>query len=211
MTEPEVLKLVAVMTAALPREWSFLTKDQQKATERIYVRMFADLPYPAANAAVEALLATSTKMPTIAEVREATLSVMRGDVRAGGDAWGDVRKLAVYRNVGDVSDVDPIVLHVCKAMGWIAHRTIVRGGADVLQWHVALGENEAADRARFIELYDHHAHAQRREHNVSQLPAAQRYRALEAAQHTTDATRAVSGEQHRIDCARLLPQETETK
>lgn len=200
MTEPEVRKLLAVMTAALPREWSFLTREQQASTESIYVRMLADLPYPAANAAVEALLATATKMPTIAEVRAATLRVMHGDARPGGDAWGEIRRLTSYRDEDVIAGIDLLALYVCDRMGWIRRRVLSRGGADVRQWCVSLGENEAADRARFIELYEQLADKQRHEANVSQLPAAQRYRALQAAQNPQIADGA-----QRFDFARLLP------
>lgn len=205
MTEPEALKLIAVMTAALPREWSFQTPDQRKTTVGIYTRMLADLPYVAANAAVESLLATATRMPAIAEVREATLRMMHGAVRPGGDAWGEARALAAYRNVGDVSGVDVLVLRVCTAMGWIKRRTLTRNGEDIEQFHVALGDNESADRARFIELYDQYAREQRREQNVSQLPAAQRYRALQAAQDQRELAQPKAEGPTRVDFAQLIP------
>lgn len=206
MTEREALKLIAVMTAALPREWSFLTPDQRKDTTGIYTRMLADLPYAAANAAVESLLATATRMPTIAEVRESTLRALHGSVRAGGDAWGDVRKLAAYRNVGDISGVDALVLRACERMGWIRQRTLLRGGAEIQQWHVETGEHEPSDRAQFIALYDKLASEERREQNVYQLPAAQRFRALQAANEQQQLSGATADGPRRVDFARLLPE-----
>lgn len=200
MTEREVRSLLVRMTAALPREWSFLTKEQQQATEAIYVRMLSDLPHPAACSAVEALLATAPKMPVIAEVRAATLRAMHGAVRPGGDAWGEVVKASSYRDESDVSGVDQLALYVCERMGWVKRREITKRGADVKQWCVVRDvRNESADRARFIELYEHLAAAQRHEVNVSQLPAAQRYRALQSAQNPQ------IGEATRADFARLLP------
>ncbi|HEX3865624.1 MAG TPA: hypothetical protein VHV78_02690, partial [Gemmatimonadaceae bacterium] len=181
MTELEALKLVAVLTTALPRDWSFLTPSQRKDTGAIYVRMLADLPYPAANAAVESLLASATHMPTIAEVRAATLRATHGDARPGGDAWGDVLRLTSYRDDADITGIDQLALYVCERMGWVKRRVMSRRGADVKQWCVARGDNESADRARFIELYEQLASKRRHEANVSQLPAAQRYRALQAA------------------------------
>jgi hypothetical protein len=199
MTEVEALKLVAVMTTALPRDWSFLTPAQRKETGAIYVRMLADLPYPAANAAVESLLATATRMPTIAEVRIATLRAMHGDVRPGGDAWGDVLRARAYSLRSDFLSGDLIALRVCDRMGWVKRRTLLRAGQEIEQWCVAMGESEPSDRARFIELYEQFACTARHETNVSQLPAAQRYRALQAAQNPqiTEPT--------RVDFARLLP------
>ncbi len=207
MNEREALKLIAVMTAALPREWSFLSPEQRKETSGVYVRMLADLSYAAANAAVEALLASATKMPTIAEIREATLRAMHGSVRPGGDAWGDVRKLGTYRNVGDLSGVDVLVLRVCERMGWIKHRTLTRGGVDVEQWHVELGEHEPSDRKQFVDLYEKLASERRHEQNVSQLPAAQRFKALQAAEQR-QLTQRGQGEPARVDFAQLIPGET---
>lgn len=220
MTDAEARKLIAVMTAALPREWSFLSAEQQQATRDVYSRMLADLPYPAANAAVESLLATATRMPTIADVRAATLTTIAGHVRPGGDAWGDVRALATYRDDGNTAGIDPTALKVCERYGWIAKRTLTRGGKDIQQWCVTTGENEAADRARFIELYDQLARVARHEQNVSQLPAAQRYRALQASNNaalpaapdgnTLGETNARSEQNGpaRVDFNRFIPERT---
>lgn len=221
MTEPEAYKLIACMTAALPREWSFLTREQQKATERIYARMLSDLRYPAANAAVESLLATATKMPTIAEVRSATMTVMGGAARPGGDAWGDAIAMSSYRDETNTAGIDPIALKVCERMGWIRKRELFRGGKDVEQWCIAIPlDNEAADRARFIELYDQLTRAARHEQNVSQLPAAQRYRALQASNNAAlpaapegdtlgeENTRSERNGPARVDFNRFLPART---
>lgn len=199
MTEPEVRKLISTMTAALPREWSFLTREQQKATEAVYVRMLADLSWDAARAAVESLLATATRMPTIAEVRTATMRTIHGDVRPGGDAWGEILKLTSYRDEADIAGIDQLALYACERMGWVKRRVLSRRGADVKQWCVARGDNESADRARFIELYEDLAGKRRHQANVSQLPAAQRFRALQAAENPQLAEGA-----RRVDATRLL-------
>lgn len=189
MTEAQVRDLIVKMTAALPRDWSFLTKEQQGATEAIYVRMLTDLPWFAARAAVESLLSTAKNMPTIAEVRAATLNAMHGNVRAGGDGWGDVRKaISRYGMNRSPEFIDPVVERVVRALGWR---------------ELCQSENDVSDRARFIELYDRFARDQRHEANVSQLPAAQRLRAIQAAQ-----PQIASGAQ-RVDAMRLLTQITD--
>lgn len=179
MTPVECTRLIVGMTTALPREWSFLTAGQQKATTALYCRLLADLPFEAACAAVERLLATAEKMPTIAAIRAATMSALHGGLRPGGEAWGDVRKLRAYRDRSDVAGIDPLVLRICDLYGWVQTRTLSRGGVDVEQWNVAPGDNETADRARFIELYDQLARTERTERNTSQLPAARAFRALQ--------------------------------
>jgi len=164
MTKPEVAKLLAVIMAAFP--FSKLSD----ASSVIYERMLADLDYPAANAAVERLLATARMPPTIAEIRDATLTMQTGEVRPGGDAWGEV--LAAIGRFGrgrvpgtDFRFKDPVTARCVTALGW-------RELCD--------SEMVTADRARFIELYDRLAAMVRRSQLSDHLPAAQRFRALQA-------------------------------
>jgi hypothetical protein len=102
------------------------------------------------------IVCTSKWLPSVAEFRAALGEVHHGARRTGAEAWGDVRRLFSYRERAAMADVDPVVLEVCTAQGWIHWRTMWRNGEDIEQWHVAMGEdaNPAADRARFIELYD---------------------------------------------------------
>lgn len=166
MTEREVAKLVAILIAAFPA--SKITVE----SSAIYERMLADLDYPAANAAVERLLATSKWLPTVAEIREATLTLYAGEVRPGGEAWGSVLKAigryGYMRTPGkDFTFDDPVTAECVAAMSW-------RELCD--------SENQVADRARFVELYDQLAVQSRRKQLSEGLPAMQRFRALQAAQ-----------------------------
>ncbi len=52
---------------------------------------------------------------------------------------------------------------------------------ELMQWSkLCSSENEVADRARFVELYDKLAVQDRRKQLSESLPAMQRYRAIEA-------------------------------
>lgn len=169
MTKTESAKLVAVMLAAFPHGKS------TPQTSEVYERMLADLDYPTANAAVERLLATSRFMPSIAEIREACMDLMHGDRRAGGEAWGEclkaISRWGIYRAPDkDFAFQDPIVSRCVAALGWV---------------NLCNSENQAADRARFIELYDKLAIGTRKDQNVNALPAAQRLGALKAANDET--------------------------
>jgi hypothetical protein len=109
-------------------------------TAGVYETMLLDLPFAACQQAVARLICTSKWLPTVAEIRAAATDVERGPVRSGGEAYGDV--LAEIRRTGSYglpSFVDPLVAECVRLMGW-------RG--------LCLGTNEAADRARFVELYD---------------------------------------------------------
>lgn len=164
MSPLEIKKLVAVLVAAYPA--SKVTPE----SVGIYERMLADLDYPAANAAVEQLLATSKWLPTVAEIRERVASLAIGGVRAGGEGWGDVLKAIGRYGRNRVPGVDfefadPVVLACVRAFGW-------RELCD--------SENPQADRARFVELYDKLASQRRTSELTAGLPATQRYRALSA-------------------------------
>ncbi len=155
MTEKEISKLVAVIAAAYPAARG------DAGTVAIYQRMLADLDFVAARAAVERLLATSKWLPTIAEIREATLAVTAGEARPGGAAWGDVkaaiRRYGYDRRPGvDFYFADPVVLEAVRALGW---------------FELCSSENEVSDRARFIDLYDRLAVDARARQLAGGLPA----------------------------------------
>jgi hypothetical protein len=163
MNTLEAKKLVAVLVAAFP------TGKITAETVGVYERMLGDLDYGAANAAIERLLATSKWLPTVAEIREAGLTLNRGEMRPGGDAWGEVlRAISRYgymRTPGiDFEFTDPIVAECVRALTW-------RELCD--------SENQVADRARFVELYDRLAATRRRSELSESLPAMQRFRALQ--------------------------------
>lgn len=182
MNTLEAKKLIAVLIAAFPGKAT-------DATVQIYERMLGDLEYVAANAAVERLLATAKFLPTIAEIREATLTVHAGEIRPGAEAWGEVlRAIARYgrnRTPGDDFQFsDPVTAECVAALKW-------RELCD--------SENQVADRARFVELYDKLAAQNRRAQLSESLPALQRFRALQAQQHE----RLIEGEAKPI--GKLLP------
>ena len=146
MTRVEVAKLVAVLIAAFP--YAKITP----STSSAYEDMLADLDYARTNAAVKRILASAKFLPTIAEIREAVLEADRGPRRPGGDAWGEVlaavHKFGVHRTP---AFRDPLVAHCVRQLGWE---------------EICNSENQAADRARFVELYDRHALTERREQQV---------------------------------------------
>lgn len=157
MTQVETAKLVAVLLAAFP------AAKVTGGTSQVYEKMLADLDYVAANAAVERLIATARFMPTVAEIRDAAMTLTTGEKRPGGDAWGDVLK--AVRRFGRYRDPvfdDPLVARCVAALGWV---------------EICDSENQQADRARFIQLYDELAVSDRKDRVAGQLPAQRAYRA----------------------------------
>lgn len=165
MTELQGKKLVASLIAAYP------TSKITDESAAVYARMLLDLDYEAASAAVARLVAVSKFPPSIAEIREATLTLNVGEQRPGGEAWGEVLKAigryGYMRTPGvDFQFSDPVIGECVAALKW-------RELCD--------SENQEADRARFIELYDKLAGQHRRKQLSEGLPAMQRFRALQAA------------------------------
>jgi hypothetical protein len=137
----ETAKLVAMLTAAFPGA------KLSEATCQVYESMLLDLSFEAAQQAVARLICTSKWLPTVAELRQTAADIERGPVRRGAEAYADV--IAEIRRTGQYGVprfTDPIVTECVTLMTW-------RG--------LCLGDNEAADRARFIELYDSLAARQR--------------------------------------------------
>src|SRR5690349_9625631 len=134
MRRSEAAQIVAMLVAA------YRDKSVTEATVEVYETMLSDLDFEACKAAVTRVIATSKWFPTVAEIRHAAASERLGAVRAGGEAYGDV--VSAIRSVGSYRPAptfdDPVVNECVRIMTW-------RG--------LCLGDNEAADRARFIELY----------------------------------------------------------
>lgn len=135
MTRVEAAKLVAMLLQAYP------SAQFGPASSALYERMLADLDAGVCGAAVERLIGTSKWLPTIAEIRAMAADLRHGARRLGVEAYGDVveatRRVGSYRPPPEFAD--PLVAECVKLLGW---RNLCRG------------ENEASDRARFIELYD---------------------------------------------------------
>lgn len=154
MTRGEAAKLVAIVMGAYPSQAVKLGEDIAEAMVSSYAVLLDDIPYATAQAALRALSQIERFMPSVADIRAACIELTKGPRRHGVDAWGDVIAMRSYRDVSAIRCFDQIALHVCREFGWLQLRTLWRGEDEVEQWHVSHSENESADRARFIELYD---------------------------------------------------------
>lgn len=170
MTEIEANKVFAVLCALFPSAKVEPCEKRGGGTRGAYARMLADLEYTPACAAVERVAATHTYptvLPAIAEIRAAYAELTRGDVRAGGDAWGDVitaiRRFGVHRRP---RFDDPLVADAVRSLGWE---------------NLCNSENAVADRSQFVALYDKLAAVARRDEVTSSLPAAKRLREAQSA------------------------------
>lgn len=168
MTRDETARLVAVMLAAVPNH----RVDARSVPDMInaYADLLGDLTYEQCNTALRVLLQTRTWLPSVADVRATALELKRGPVRAGGDAWGGVLRAIQYEGINrepgtDFVFSDPATARCVEAFGWR---------------NLCNSENQVADRARFVELYDKFATQAQREAQSPVLAAAAENRELAA-------------------------------
>lgn len=166
MNRTEAARIVAVIVTACPSQATKLDREKQLGMVDTFAMLLDDISYEQANAALRVLLQTRTWMPSVADIRATVLELQRGPVRAGGDAWGSVlaavSRYGSYRTPGtDFVFDDPTVARCVGALGW---------------QNICLSENQAADRARFIEMYDKLASQAQREAQAPQLEVAKEIR-----------------------------------
>lgn len=153
MTELEVRDVLKLLAAAYPTQRQRMSNDDVRGMAAIYTAGLLDLDAARVRAAVDRLVKSSRFIPTIAELREAAVDVAHGARAPGGEAWGRclglIRRYGSHRWPGiDFEVADPALLATIRALGWA---------------ELCGSDNAAADRARFIELYDQLAKSERKE------------------------------------------------
>lgn len=169
MTEVEAAKLVTLLVTAFADEVRWLSEQQQETMRGLYRQFLLDLPYRAGDQAVVRLIATSRKMPKIADLRSAIQAQLHGRPATAGEAWGAVLRLRSPHFSPQLDELDPVLRRCLESMGWIVRDTVLSGGVEHSRWRVETSGNEVADRARFCELYDQLAARQESELTVGQL------------------------------------------
>jgi hypothetical protein len=162
VTEVEAAKLVTMMVTAWPEGMRWLDEDQQAETRGLYRRFLVDLPFEAGMAAVVRLIATwrptsAVRWPSIAELRGAIALYTDGRPMTAGEAWGSLRKLGRWMPRAQLARIDPTVFTCLDSLGWIVWTDVFERGESVRSWRVVRPgdtDSEAADRARFLELYE---------------------------------------------------------
>ncbi len=107
------------------------------------MRCLGDLPLRALEAAVLMHVSTNRWFPTIAELREAALSVREGGIPTAVEAWAEVMKAFEFVGYYGIPQWShPAITKTVDAMGW---------------QNLCLSENAMADRAHFMRLYETYA------------------------------------------------------
>ncbi len=137
MTRDELGKIIMALSA---------TYDNFPVTEKaqfdIWYEMLRDLDYRVTMIAVKELIATSVFPPKIAEIRRGATQILH-PTQTSTEAWEEVtravRRHGSYGEAEALAQMSPIARRVVKSMGYR---------------ELCLSENQMADRAHFLKLFE---------------------------------------------------------
>lgn len=151
-----IAKVLIVLSSAYPRF------ELTEPTIRIYEELLADIPTEILQLAAKAVISESIFFPAVAELRKKAFEVMSNQqsLPSAFEAWAEVRRYLsdgrghpIVRHSKEW-DIDPLF---DKVVGYVGGWT-----------YLATSENQAADRARFIQAYE--ATVQREQEGARMLP-----------------------------------------
>jgi len=116
MTKGEVAKILAVFAAAYPH----FEVDDLKV--HVWHEIFKDVDYEVANVAAKKIILEKTFPPSIAEFREAIISITSPRLMSAAEAWGEVkdaiRRFGYYRESEALASMSEATRKTVQYMGW---------------------------------------------------------------------------------------------
>lgn len=110
----------------------------------LWYKQLQDIPYDVAEAALNKWVATNKWSPSIADIREAYVSVAAGDYPLAGEEWDNVMraitKYGSYYPAEALASLNPITAKTVNQIGGFRQ--------------LCFSENIVADRANFYKVYD---------------------------------------------------------
>jgi hypothetical protein len=140
MKQSDVVKLIGILSINYK---NFPESGKLEMVTGLWTKMMGNVDYYVAEAAVEKYLAESVYPPTIADImtRIADITVIKEKTAIEG--WDDVktaiRKFGWYNEKGAMESLDGTTRRVIESMGF---KTL------------CVSEDEMADRAHFLKVYD---------------------------------------------------------
>lgn len=128
----------------------------------LWFKHFEDIPYNVMSAAIEKWVLTNERSPSIAALRGMCVSITGGEVPDSGQAWEEVvnaiRKYGYYREGEALESLSPLARETTKQIGF---------------YELCVSENQVADRAHFMQMYDQVARRHKTDSQLSE-PLKQR-------------------------------------
>ena len=142
MTKQEFGLFVSALKTYYSKEQNLLPN--QQAME-LWYRELQDIPFPVAEAALRKWVNTNKWSPSIAEIREITVSIVDGDQLTWGEAWerfkGAVRRYGMANEKAALESLDPVTRRCAECFGY---REFCRSDVN----------NEQTDRAQFRQIFE---------------------------------------------------------
>jgi hypothetical protein len=136
----EVIKLIGLCSVNY-RNWP--EPDKMEMLTALWLKMLDDTEFFIAEAAVEKYLAESVYPPTIADIRARIADITVIKEKTAIEAWDDVKN--AIRKYGWYREKEAM-----QSLGGVTHKVIDSIGFKTL----CMSENEMADRAHFLKVYD---------------------------------------------------------
>lgn len=140
MKQTEIIKLISLCSTNY-RNWP--EDGKEKALIDLWTTMLSDVDFEIAQAAVQKYMAESVYPPTVADIRARVADITVFREKTGIEAWGDVkdaiRKFGSYNEKKAMDSLTGVTRKVVQGIGF---RTL------------CLSEDEMADRAHFLKVYD---------------------------------------------------------
>jgi len=129
--------------AALKSAWPSANIMPDKFSINLWYKMLKDIPYAVCSAAVMELMGTEKFAPSIAQIREKSLSYLEEQDKEAGEAWEFVRKMIrKYGYPGELealAEMDELTREAVRSIGFL---------------DICKSENIAVERAHFLRIYD---------------------------------------------------------
>lgn len=154
MTERDVIKLFAILTAAYPKFDTFNNPETARPIISLWAEMLSDIPYEVAEAAVKKFILESPYPPTIADIRKQVAEIMQdpADNIDAATAWGEVVKAlnhyGYYRPEEALASMSPRTAKIVRLMGW---------------QNICMSEDPAVIRGQFIKMYEIYTQREKQE------------------------------------------------
>lgn len=152
MNKQEFGLFAAALKTYYPRE-ELLPNNQAM---ELWYKQLSDIPYHIAEMSLNKWVATNKWSPSIADIREMTVTIKSGEKPQWSDGWEEV--LRAIRCYGSYRETEAL-----ESMTELTQQVVRRLGFK----NICMSENIMADRANFRMIYEQIAD---REHNTKRLP-----------------------------------------
>ena len=153
MNKTEFAMFVAALRTYYPKE-SILPNSQAMS---LWYERLKDIPYKVAETTLNKWAETNKWPPTIADIRELSTGIVKGDIEDWGAAWEEVmraiRRYGVYNMEDGLNSLSPMARLVTQRIGYK---------------NLCLSEDITQDRANFRMMFEQAAKREKVEAQTSQ-------------------------------------------